>query len=429
MKRNTPQSGPESLTDDEIKGVRKNIFVNLPLRSVQQLRERIGLSYESHHSTYGPNSENPKGYYLFGVLNEAEKATTFVMRTHESLECEDVPDSTDDQFRRATDNTLRAYIDESSLWQRKMTEALIDLIGFRKTNTDDHFRRYLILSEIVSLKNRLRDIADYYCIKNRSLVLQKDHLDKYAGDIASSLGADRYWYTNKSNQLMPLSGRFGEVLPGARVHEKLVLKTYQSSFGLQSESLHPSRSTGRADLKMKDIENQVGRVGLFVLYVISAVKDLLRIHNVKGDLKTVADFVKKNDYPAKLFKDRRRQEVGVNDFVAIEGRLCQVVRVIRGKRGCGYRSFRVRYVEPTPALQAAEDEFPSSYTTLYHRHDDIVRGVRDLLVAEGHSRPSTRLINKHLDKSILSVWSNSGDKEMAAGQTKEGLQKRGVKST
>lgn len=420
-----PKAEPSESDDKK----RHEAFLDIPIKGAGQLRQKLNWDYSSYHFMYGPSAYDPKGYYLFGALNEVEKAGISMIQVSEFIlesRANDVPSGLDDEQQRIADNVLQSRIDEVVLWQRKMTEILVDLVGFRGTNSKDNYQHYLVLQELASLRRTQADIKEYYGAVNGNYAYQEAELVRQADQLAAKLDPSKCWYAIVKNgrithRLRSFEDKFKAVFPKMKVAQRAVMRTHYVSFGSQSKSLHPGSSAGERNLKLDDVDAHLHRVGLLTLHVVNAAKDLMRIHNTKGFLKMCADLVKKNDYPVELHTKKTRPDIEIGDFVIAGGDLCQVVKVIRSKYG--YRSFRVRYLEKPLLPSTPEDEFIGELVRLYYKRNPVAEQVVKLLTEDGTKKPSTRLVNKSIQKTILDFWTTMGGKEFAHGKKDKGYQK------
>ena len=378
---------------------------------------------------YGPGSSDPKGYYLYGVLNEIEKTGIAMMQASEYIidsQAGSMPNISDDDGQRIADNVLQTSIDELSLWQRKTTEIIVDAVGFRGTNTKDYYQHYLVLQELADLRRTQADIKEYYGAVNQNYAYQERDLIQQADRLAQKLDPNKCWYAEVKNgqikhRLLSFERRFKAVFSKMTPQQKAVLRTQGVSFGSQSKHLHHVTSAGDKNLTLNDVNLHWGRVSILTLHAVVAAKDLMRIHNTKGFLKMCADIVKKNDYPILLHNKKTKPDIVVGDFVIAGGDLAQVTKVIRSKYG--YKSFRVRFLDKPPIPSITEDEFIGELVQLYRKREPVAKDVIALLSEGGSKKPSTRRVNESIKKTILDFWANMGGKEFAYGKNDEGHKK------
>lgn len=406
-------------------------FLDIPIKGAAQLRKKLKWSYNSYHFMYGPSASDPKGYYLFGVLNEVEKTGMSMMQASDFIvesRANDVPDGLDDEGQRIADNVLQSRIDELTLWERKMTEIMIDLVGFRGTNSKDYYQHYLVLHELASLRRTQADIKEYYGAVNANYAHQEADLVQRADNLAQNLDPQKCWYAvvkkgRITHSLKTFGDKFKAVFPKMKVGQKAILRTHHVSFGSQSKSLHPDSSAGSRNLKLDDVNSHLGRVGLLTLHVVVAAKDLMQIHNTKGFLKMCADLVKKNDYPIELHTKKTKPDIEVGDFVVVGGDLAQVTKVIRSKYG--YRSFRVNYLDKPPLPTTPQDEFIGELVYLLYKRKPLVDQTIGLILEQKpNTKPTVRQINAGMRESVMHLWS-IGMKEIVLGNPDAGYKKMG----
>lgn len=418
----------EPANSDEKK--RHDAFLDIPIKGAAQLRKKLRWDNNSYHFMHRPNAHDPKGYYLFGVLNELEKTGLSMMQTSEFIvesRIKGIPGGLNDEQQRIADNLLQSRIDELALWQRKMTEIMVDLVGFRLANSKDYYQHYLVLHELSSLRRTQADIKEYYGSENNNYAHQEADLLQQADNLAKNLDPNKFWYANvtKTGQiqrsLRPLNLRFQAVFPKMKPEQKAVLRTHYVSLGSQSKSLHSGSSAGNRNLGLDDLDLHLSRVGILSLHVVNATKDLMRIHNTSGFLKMCADLVKKNDYPVTLHTSKTKPNIEVNDFVVVAGDLAQVTKVIRSKYG--YKSFRVKYLEKPPIPSIPEDVFIGELVHLHYKNKKAVAETKALILkTTPEARPTTREINKLMRDGVITLWSN-GMKEITLGRPEEGRKK------
>ena len=406
-------------------------MTELAIKGGSQLRRKLNISEDSFSFIYGPNTANPKKYYLSGVLNEVEKAGMAMMYAADFVidsRKVDLPDINDATGRRIANNSLQVRIDELAISERKLTESLVDVAGFRRADSEDYYRHYIVLHELADKRKIQNDFDEFYGIKNKNLALQITELEQQADALAAKLDATKCWYAKKkkgvlTRSISTFSERFKAVLPRMSEPEKATLQTYGTSFGMQSDLLHSGKPIDRDELTLDSLGGHIGRIGIFAAHVLNAIKDLGHIHNVKGILKTIADVTKKNDYPLKLFKQKTRPAIDKGDFVVtIWGDLGQVKKVITSRYG--YRSFRMRYLDRLPMPGIPEDDFPGNDVRLVYKLKPAIEKMREeIRKVTPELNPSTRELNKLMAESILHFWNNVGLKEFTFNNPEAGYEK------
>ncbi len=425
---NVEEGLSESLEEEK---KRYGSFSELAIKGSARLRERLKIGEDSVSLIYGPNTSNPKKYYLNGVLNEVEKAGMAMMYTADFViesKKKPEPEIKDATGYRISNNAIQIKIDELTLSERKLTETLIDLVGFRRVNSADYYRHYVVLHELDTKKKVLNDMHEFSGIKNKNLSYQINELKQQADTLAAKLDPAKCWYAktksgNLTLNISPFRDRFKTVYPHMREYEKAVLYTYGASFGRQSDLLHSGKPVDRRKLTVSNIGSHIGRIGILATHVLNAAKDLGHMHNVKGPLKIIADVTKKNDYPIQLFKQKTKPPISDGDFVVtVWGDLGQVIKVVKSKYG--FKAFKVRFLDKLPLPGIPIDDFPAENLRLLYKRKQLIEQVRqEIEKVAPNSNPSTRDLNKSMVDTILYQWNNVGLKEFTLNNPRAGYEK------
>ena len=403
-------------------------LIEIPLKAAGVLRDKLGWSEDSYHYTYPPTTTNPKGYYLYGVLNEIEKACMSIMQANEFVSDSrkvDEPADVDDDAKRIKNNILLSRVDELALWQRKLTEYMVELQGFASANKTNYYKHFLIINELQSLHRTIDDLTEFYDVDNSNYRYQEQDLITQIDALTPKLDASKIWYVKvKSDRITHTPTQFNERFEWSfkrmNVYHRATLRTRNLSFGSQSKHIHASSSASDYhQLTLNSIEAHAARVATLAMHVIVMMKDLMHIQNTKGVLKLCSDVIKKNDYPVQLHNRRTRLDIQAGDFVVANGHLAEVVKVIISK-GYRFRSFKVRYLLEAPLPNIHEEEMPGDWVRLlYKREPLVVRTIAAFNQINSNKKPSTRWLNKALKDGVVEGW-NNGLKEYALGIPEKG---------
>jgi|GEM_PF-1732429 len=399
-------------------------LAGLIIRAAAQLRKHIKWSDDSYHMIYGANSGDPKGYYLYGVLNEVEKAcfskmqaADWVKESEESYNPEDF----DDEKQRINDNLLQSRIDELSVWERKMTELMVTLVGFRNANEEKYYRHFLAVHELQNLTYSQNDLLEYYGMQSENYAYQQRELYDLIDGIAAELDVAKTWYVEKNRagvlkrKLQNFNVRFEYAFEMMEEQLRATLRTQYLSFGSQSSHIHVGTASDGRNLDLKDVSAHVGRIGMLTMHVIVLVKELLGIEGDKGAIETCTRIINENDYPVDLHRKRTNPDVIIGDFVVAGGDLAQVIDVKTSEK-YGFKSFRVRFLEREPLPGLTEDEFVGEHIRKIFRGEDLIKQTVEMAKKlNPDAKPSEEEINQSMCEGIVLEWSN-GLKEYALNQ-------------
>ncbi|MBS0626601.1 MAG: hypothetical protein JSS09_00130 [Verrucomicrobia bacterium] len=307
-----------------------------------------------------------------------------------------------------TSKIFQTKIDELALWRRKLVEVLADLIGFKKANVASYYHHYKLLHELNKKKKDAKDRRTFWGCTNKTAAREIKVKEDNAQQISINLDPQKCWYAEKNkagqiqHKLSNESSRFESILLIASKHHKALLLSYRNAFGKPSELLDPERITEAKDTTIQDFEQAIRGLILLGLHVLSAVKDLLRIHNVKGSLKQVANVTKKNPFPISLFSFRTNPSLFVRDFVISPGGPAQIIR--KSKSRFGYRTFHVKFLIAQKGVSSTE-EFLAEEIRLLAPYKTLKQNILKILLEANPSiKIDNRKLNKAMKNQVLESW-------------------------
>lgn len=329
--------------------IHKHLY-ELIVNACYQIRRILKID-DSSYGVYVSNENSPRKYYIHNVLDEIEKGMFSVdSKTEFLLNSKNDPASIKENDQLSS-KILKSKIDELSLWRRKFVEILIDLIGFRKANREAYYKHYNLLYEIFRKNKKFEDLERFWAHEDQILKQEISYLEIDATSLTKKLDYDKCWYVKKNKNrewrfsMSDEKSRFIAIQSHAKKYQKTVLITYWNSFGKHSEGLHPKRIVDDKILTLEDLDHAIRGVLVLALHVISAIKDLLGIHNIEGSLKLVANTVKKNSVPENIFNFMTNPRIKVGDFVETLDGVAQVIKICKSEYG--YRRFCVKFLIPS----------------------------------------------------------------------------------
>jgi len=423
-----------SLNEDE---KRHSLFTGLSIRSLIQLSKYLDKSSTIHtQRLYPPNATNAKHYVISAMLDEVQKSTLSLVQTADFIDESNKAETTSSQDNQNQlsemkevlpgfeGNIYQSKIDELVLWERKLTEQLVDLVGFRRIKLDIYYRHYISLRELDKLKKLKSDFYEYYGADNKNIQYQIDQLKADIDILVSKLEKEKCFYlenpsaTNRDRfKLATFKKRLDINLPRMTANEKIMVGQSYAHYSEQSSSLHPGTAKFREDEQnMNEVDDHFMRVALLGSSVIFAAKDCLNIHNITGDLANFHRAMKENEHPEKQLKKSTKPNIQKGDFVIAYSDLAQVTKVINSK--FGYRSFRVKYLMQAPIPELGnEEEMPAIYVSLYQKRSTIALQIIQHLRSSGSENINIRQVNKSITHTLLELWNEAGGKERANGDT------------
>jgi hypothetical protein len=137
---------------------RRATWAGLLLEGQDELRATLGVDETGFLRVAGPSHADRRGYFMYAVLDELQKAGACLFRWLKLLEEMEAPDAEADRF------WTESIAEEESLRIRKLVEALTDLICFRRTNEDDYYRHLLLLRDLDAARGTQQDLRLFYAV-------------------------------------------------------------------------------------------------------------------------------------------------------------------------------------------------------------------------------------------------------------------------
>lgn len=379
----------------------------LLMHAASQLRKKLAIDDLSYRVQLSPSTDSKK-YFLHNVLNEFDKAVFSLMFACGFLADNRNAGQPQEIDKPMTSKIFQTKIDELALWRRKLVEVLADLIGFKKANVASYYHHYNLLHELNKKKKDAKDRRTFWDCTNKTAAREIKAIEDNAQQISINLDPQKCWYAEKNkagqiqHKLSNESSRFESILSIASKHHKALLLSYRNAFGKPSELLHPERITEAKDTTIQDFEQAIRGLILLGLHVLSAIKDLLRIHNVKGSLKQVANVIKKNPFPTSLFTFRTNPSLFVRDFVISPGGPAQIIR--KSKSRFGYRTFHVKFLIAQKGVSSTE-EFLAEEIRLLAPYKTLKQNILKILLEANPSiKIDNRKLNKAMKNQVLESW-------------------------
>jgi len=386
----------------EEKSIHIKIF-ELLIHASYQIRKSLKID-DTSYTVQVSNATDPRQYFLQNVLNEIDKASFSI-----NLATDLLSDKTTvpDHDKALNSKILQSKIDELSVPRRKLVEILIDLIGFRGANKQNFYKHYNYLHEIAKKQKEYKDLETFWECKKKKLEVEIQELEKDAENLALNLDTSKCWYAKKTkhkaiqSKLNDEKSAFKEILNKSKPHQKLVLISYYNSFGKPSELLHPQRIFDNKIVMFKDLEHAISGIATLSMHVISAIKDLIHMHNVTGSLKQISNVIKKNDFPLDLVRRLTKSDVVKGDFVFTPDGPAQIIKISKTKYG--YQTFHVEFLKPLSNIKI--DQYLPYEIKLLASQEKVSTEILQVL---HKTNPTLKVTPQKMQKAIkaqaLELW-------------------------
>ncbi len=338
-------------------------------RGVIDLRKALGIENGIRFVvSYGYH--DARVAFLDRVLDEIQKAGMAMVKWEEQLA--DSPDSaaldSEDPLVRVM---LRQTADDQSLWRRKLTEALVDLIGFTTTNSDTYYRHYLLYADLDYHQSHQMDLEEFHGARSgkveHSITMVRETIGRLE---AARFDLSKCWYlkerkpvakaaTKGGGVFASLRQRFKYALEHAGPYEKLMLGlSYGNGISEPSRDIHFHQEPDFFAVTNEKLEASVTACGALAMTVLLRCQDLTGIIP-EGINTRIRQMEASNTEPAKILAQVTGNRAEVGDFVLAYGNLAEVIEVITG--AFGYQSYRVRYLAERSLPDVPEEAVIAQY--------------------------------------------------------------------
>lgn len=393
------------MTTDEFK-----VFRQIALLGTATFLERIVPKEKLESEYIRFNKTNARNFLLLKLLTEVQKAGFVFSRWIKSLET-----NVSSKPKSVNDQIMETFIDEQSLWQRKLMEGLMVLINFSSTNELPFYYHFLLLQELDRYRNMLSEQKDFF--SRGSALTQKNimQLTKRIQSVENEIGdLSKCWYLSEAKPLSKrrdrpvtssLRQQMKRALSIATPKEKTALAyTYGQSYTETSGNIH--FNVTRLDLTNLHSRFSFGfaQCGQLALRIIQRAHDLTELEP-EGINKVLMR--QDRNRLSNMAPTLKKFEKG--DFVLANGPyLGEVIDITTSD--FGYESDLVKYLDETPLEGIDEDWLPSLEVQLFMKRAEMLQDVRDVLKKDARESggPSPEFSEKEIFEStrdaVAEMW-------------------------
>lgn len=352
------------------------------------------------------NRDNSRNFLLLKLLTEVQKVGFVFEKWNEYLDR-----NTEPANNNVKTQVLDSFIDEQSLWQRKLLEGLVLLVNFASTNDLVFYYHLLLLQELRHYRGMLREQEHFFQYGNdltkKTVDLLIDRVEMVENEIGD---LSKCWYLPPPKKV---SKRPWQTIASLKMQLKAALKvasdqekralgyTYDFSYGETSGNIHFSVTKREyADLKER-FSFGLAQCGLLSIAIIK------RAHDLTGMKPTgINALLTKTDSNSQIENNALVKQLEVGDFVLANGPyLGEIVDVKMSV--FGYESYRIKYLVDSPVEGVNEAWFPSVNVELYMGRSEMIEGLRARELEEGLEwSPSftDSEIQQAMYEAVIEVW-------------------------
>jgi hypothetical protein len=408
MSKDTENSSTTNTGDEKSSGLRLLEMIAVKAEEIREIlksKETAGEFQGRDNQVLGRNQ------FIYSILNELEQVTLALSVSEETMG-QEIDTSDHDEMRlRITANTYSVVQREHCLHIRRLTEALVDLISFCRTNSNAYYIHYLLYADLEELQKDKHDLKEYFSCENQEI---RDSIATTMAKIAEvevSLDLEKCWYLKgnypkPSSRAQPASfmSRFNNAISAATRSERLALGFYYGrAYREPSRSIH-LRIVGQSSLRaFDDIQFQRVQISLLAASCLNRCYQLLgiRSHSPKGGDSGLSTALRDSRF-SKVHNAFIPPHIAKGDFVVVSHSLYEVVASAKSK--FGYKSYKLRYLGG-PHPHSEKDWHPAIKIRKFADAEDL---KQDMVIALGlpnrlSRREQVRLRNA-LRQSAIEYW-------------------------
>jgi hypothetical protein len=441
--KQTPKTDQKGAIDKE----QQDFFIDVCIRGAADLRKALKITDEEYLRTYHLVTPHPRDFFVFGGINEIEKAGISLMGAKEFLS--DGEDQMDDT--RMTQNIVSSMLESLMLWERKLTEVLTEMILFSETNSDDYYRHYILVKDLKSLKATVSsELIAYGCVTQNYQSQIDERIEKITAlETDGRVDVNKCWWLVQDKKKQTRVTGSKAILSGLddRINQAFSIATQSqiAALGLSTEEGYGNYSLGAhfnpistrpSNISLNAVHSAICHTGLLAGHVIAQSRKLLGDERPDGYAAFVAEGMKDGDEIKTLLNDRIKPDINVGDYILAQRDLARVEEVKVGAHG--FRSFKLRYLleEDTEIAGSGDkttvwthknpefEEYPAMWVRKIYDRQEIVDKVRaEILKVDSNADVSDEKLNPLIDLSVIELWSNVGLKENMHGKRSEAIEK------
>lgn len=139
-----------------------------------------------------PNLKNSKAFVIFSLLHELQKLGGSLNRFALATKAIELRENGDVDSH---DLFWDSLVDEFSLWRRKLSEGLVLLINFSRTNTSDYYYHFLLLKKSELTAGRWCEKKTFFGIENNHDRIRSQRLRRRLRKVEEEFtDLSRCWY-------------------------------------------------------------------------------------------------------------------------------------------------------------------------------------------------------------------------------------------
>ena len=284
------------------------------------------------------------------------------------------------------DTWFQAYIDTLYLWNRKITEIIVHLAGFKTSDEESYYQHYLELDILRDKKTFIDDMRTCYGISNKILAMGVEQIKTNIGEILKRVDLSKCWYIQKGKQykMASFKDKFTFALTQMDQSARNAMAVYSMSFSTPSKHLHFETSLQpRSNLTPMDMEKLLTKTWLLIFCALDNMQSFLKLKIRNEALDQFKNVISSNPLMKKLWEETHRIAIKEGDLVHIRDYVGRVMKV--KTHDLGYRSFQIKFLFPNLNPAMKEDWFAAPSLNLLPSKAATVKYIKSIVTSRKYA--------------------------------------------
>ena len=295
------------------------------------------------------------------------------------------------------DSWFQSQIDSLNLWNRRIVETIVHLIGFKGTDEEDYYKHYLLLVFLKDKNSFIDDMRVYYEIETKTVGKGVKVAKRNIDAVLKNIDVSRCWYiqSGKPYKMASQKDKFTFAVSKMDIATRNTIPMYTFAFSKASKSLHFDPSPTVTNLGLEDLYERLKESWILIFLALQHLQSFLTVKINNEALDQFSSSITENPDMQGFWSNSHRHDIKEGNIVLVGTSVGRVLKVISSQ--FGYRSFRVKFLFPNRDPDIEVDDFPAPSVRLLPTKGIAKAYIKSTAEAFNWSVPDHH-INDLLDK-------------------------------
>lgn len=415
------------------------------LKLANNLKASLKIDESSYRYIANIGHSDARSFYIYTIVSEIMKVATVNMRMLEFLrdseeeekfkvtKIKHVGNTTKNDEELINRAVLEGFINEQSLWRRRLSECLVDLICFTETNEEHYYKLFITANELSDVLYTNKDFLEFFECKTSNFEESALDLLKIVNQAIEKTNKNKQWFLRKDSLFNKLPQnpdfleshreRFKKAILLANKGEKVVLGfTYKVGYGGVSESMHfGTEGPSYWNLDLDYLKTGIVTINFLGMHILQRAYQILNMKPTKiGEV--IFDTIINGSGASDAFFLSVLKDHDIGDLVSMgDNDLSEILDVKISKYG--YKAYKVKYLVNPLLPDVLEEWWPARYVQKRIVQKSKIRNFLDsLLKVNPAIKDQIEIIKKAPDDKIF-----ESTKAILIEFAKKGILQKGIK--